>query len=115
MQKTLTCIECPRGCQITVDFENGVVNSVVGNTCPRGKEYATNECLHPMRVVTSTVCSDKGIMIPVKTNGSILKEHIFDVMEKIKTFRVKLPVAAHDVVYKNVADGIDLIATKTVK
>ena len=40
MIKTLTCIECPVGCEIRVETENGEVKSVQGNSCPRGKMYA---------------------------------------------------------------------------
>ena len=52
MKKTLTCIECPIGCEIEVEVENGVVLSVKGNTCPRGKVYAEAEVVCPKRVVT---------------------------------------------------------------
>ena len=31
----LICIGCPMGCPMTVTLENGVVQSVVGNTCKR--------------------------------------------------------------------------------
>ena len=33
----LTCVECPMGCDIEVEVENGKVVKVLGNTCPRGK------------------------------------------------------------------------------
>ena len=32
MKRTLTCIGCPMGCQVTVDYEGETINSVVGNT-----------------------------------------------------------------------------------
>ena len=52
MKKSLTSIVCPIGCQLTVTLENGVVTEVTGNTCPRGKQYATDECTNPVRTVT---------------------------------------------------------------
>ena len=41
--KKLTCIECPIGCDMEVELEDGKVLSVTGNSCPRGKLYAENE------------------------------------------------------------------------
>ena len=38
-QKKLTCIVCPMGCSLTVTLEDGKVQSVSGNTCPRGAKY----------------------------------------------------------------------------
>ena len=43
MIRTLTCIECPVGCEITAETENGEVKSVRGNSCPRGRMYAEFE------------------------------------------------------------------------
>ena len=36
-KKILTCIECPIGCEIEVELEDGVVKSVKGHSCPRGR------------------------------------------------------------------------------
>ena len=37
MQKQLTCIVCPKGCQLTVTLEGKEVVSVEGQTCKRGE------------------------------------------------------------------------------
>lgn len=47
---SLICITCPKGCHLTVDEENDY--AVTGNSCPRGAEYARNELLHPVRMIT---------------------------------------------------------------
>ena len=60
MKKTLTCIECPIGCEIEVEIHGGKVISLKGNGCPRGKLYAENEVICPRRVVTSTVRAKDG-------------------------------------------------------
>ena len=39
-KRTLTCINCPLGCQIEVILDGGTVQSITGNTCKRGAEYA---------------------------------------------------------------------------
>ena len=54
MKRELTCIVCPIGCQLSVTLENGVVTEVIGNTCPRGKQYAIDECTNPVRTITTT-------------------------------------------------------------
>ena len=114
-ERLLTCVECPRGCQITVKTEDGKVIEVTGNTCPKGKAYAENEVTAPRRVVTSTVKSDKGIMIPVKTSKPVLKANMFEIIKKINTVTVTLPIKLGDVVLKDIEDGIDLVATKSAE
>ena len=111
MLKTLTCIECPMGCNIEVETEGDKVLSVKGNSCPRGKAYAENEVICPKRVVTSTVRALDGTMIPVKTAEPVKKEEIFVVMQKINGVHPALPVHIGDVLYRGIADGVDLIAT----
>lgn len=111
MKKILTCIECPIGCEIEVDVENGVVLSVKGNACPRGKMYAEAEVLCPKRVVTSTVRAENGEMIPVKTDRPVRKDAIFEVMQKINTTTCKMPVALGDILVGNICDDVNLIVT----
>ena len=111
MKKNLTCIECPIGCEIEVEIENGAVISVKGNACPRGKIYAEVEVISPKRVVTSTVRAENGEMIPVKTDKPVRKETIFEVMQKINATSCKLPVALGDILVENICDGANLIVT----
>ena len=42
-KRNLTCIGCPMGCQITVEFEGEEIFSVTGNTCAIGDKYARQE------------------------------------------------------------------------
>ena len=114
-EKLLTCVECPRGCQVTVKLEDGKVVDVAGNFCPRGKVYAQNECVNPMRVVTSTVKADNGVMVPVKTDKPVLKANIFEVIKKINSVTCKTPINLGDVILENIDGDANLVATKTVK
>ena len=70
-KRNLTCIGCPMGCQITVEFEGEEVFSVKGNTCAIGDKYARQEVTHPERTVTSTVVVVGGAKerTSVKTNA----------------------------------------------
>ena len=111
MIRTLTCIECPVGCEITAETENGEVKSVRGNSCPRGKMYAEAEVVCPRRVVTSTVRAESGEMIPVKTSKPVKKTEIFAVMEVIKNTKCHLPVQTGEVLAKNISEDADLIVS----
>lgn len=115
MKKTLTCIECPIGCQLEVELENGVAVSVKGNACPKGKAYAESEVVCPVRVVTSTVRAQNGVMVPVKTEKPVKKSEIFAVMQKINAASCTLPVKIGDVIVNNISDGVNLIATGNAK
>ncbi|MBQ4259519.1 MAG: DUF1667 domain-containing protein [Lachnospiraceae bacterium] len=111
MERKLTCIVCPLGCSLTVQIENGVVTDVQGNTCPRGKVYAENECTNPVRTITSTMkCSD-GSVISVKTDRTIPKDKMTKCMEIINQNTVKLPISIGDVIIKDVF-GSNIVATQ---
>ena len=111
MKKTLTCIECPMGCEIEVELKDGKVISVSGNNCPRGKVYAEAEVVCPKRVITSTVRAENGEMIPVKTDRAVRKEAIFDVMKKINATTCSIPVAVGEVLVENICDDANLIVS----
>ncbi len=118
MEKKLTCIVCPMGCEITVDLDDkGNILSISGNTCNRGEEYAKNELTHPMRQLTSTVGIDGGIYnrLPVILSDNIPREKMFDVMEAIGKVRVKAPVKRGDVILSDVCGlGVDLLASRSM-
>lgn len=111
----LTCIECPIGCDITVELDGEKVLNVQGNACPRGKLYASNEVVCPVRVLTTTVKTSGGKMLPVKSNKPIKKSNIFLAMEKINSVVAKTPIKLGDVVIANLIDGADIIACADVE
>ena len=105
-------IGCPMGCSLTVVVEEGKAVSVSGNTCGIGKRYAEQEIESPKRMVTTTVMSDCGIPVPVKTERSIPKDKIFDVVSEIKAAVITLPAAIGDVVISDAAGtGVPVIVT----
>ena len=114
MKRDMICIICPRGCAMHVAGEGEL--TVTGNACPKGKQYAIDECTNPVRTVTSIVrvANRVDTMVSVKTAAPIPKEHIFDVMKRIRATVVNAPIAAGTVVLTDVF-GTDVIATKTVQ
>ena len=98
MKKQLTCILCPRGCSLCADICGETV-AVTGNSCPKGSEYAVNECLHPVRTVTAT------LRMP--------KEQMFAVMEQLREMTVEAPVRVGDVLPQTIC-GSRILITKAV-
>ena len=115
MIRSITCIICPRGCAMTAEQEGDQVK-VTGFACPRGQEYAVNECLHPVRTVTSTVrvSNRKDCMVSVKTASPVPKDAMADVMVQLRAARVEAPVKLGQVILKDVY-GSDIVATKAVE
>ena len=101
----LICINCPKGCHLTVEEVNGEVK-VEGNSCPRGVVYATNELKNPLRTLTSTVPID---------SDTCARLPIMDIMKDLKDVKVKAPVYMGDIVLENIEGlGINMIASKTI-
>lgn len=115
--KNLTCINCPMGCALTVEMNEGDIVSVSGNTCNRGDTYARKELTDPTRIVTSTVrvIGGNSDTVSVKTKDDIPKGKIFECIRALKDVRIQAPVHIGDVVVSNAADtGIDIVATSNV-
>lgn len=113
MKLNLTCIVCPLGCNITVTLNNGEIEKIEGNTCPRGEQYAVAECTAPTRTVTTTVMSTKGVPVPVKTNQPIPKDKIFECMKAINSAVIDTPVKIGDVALSDIF-GADIVVTANV-
>ena len=114
MKTILTCIECPLGCVIEVERLDGKIAKVEGYSCLRGRTYAENEVVCPKRVVTTTVKTVGGKVIPVKTDNPVSKSDIFAVMDKINKIIVTTPVKIGDIIAINVVKGVNLVATDEV-
>ena len=114
MKRNLICIVCPRGCSLCTDV-NGEAVTVTGQGCPRGAEYATNECLHPMRTVTVAlrVANRESAMVSVKTEKSVPKEKILETVEILRTLTVNAPLAVGDVICESVF-GSRVLCTSAV-
>ena len=115
MTRKIRCIECPKGCYLSVDIEDGKVTMITGNECPKGKKHAISEVENPVRILTSTVVS-QGLalkMIPVRTDRPVPKVALQRAMEEIKRIRINQPVRVGTVIVENFLNlGINLIATR---
>lgn len=113
-----TCIECPNGCRLRAEWEEGEKTyAVSGNRCQRGAAFARSEMTAPMRTVCSTVrTAFAGVpVLPVRISGEIPKERIFDVMKEIRRVCVTKAVDRGEVILQNVCGlGVDVIATSGI-
>ena len=116
-RRELICIGCPMGCPLTVELENGEIQTITGYTCRKGEIYARKEVTNPTRIVTSTVRVEGGRadMVSVKTREDIPKDKIFQCVKALKGVTVKAPIHIGDVVVADVAGtGVDIVAPKEV-
>lgn len=113
--KEVICICCPKGCRLSVDEANDY--AVTGNSCPNGVQYGREELTHPTRVITSTVRAEGGLhaRLPVRTADAVPKAKMFEVIRALDSITVHAPVAAGQVVLKNVCGtGVDVVATRSL-
>jgi CxxC motif-containing protein len=115
MTRKIRCIECPKGCYLSVDIEDGKVVLIKGYECLKGKKHAIAEVENPVRILTSTVLTH-GLalkMIPVRTDQPIPKTALLKAMEEIKRIRINEPVQVGTIIVENFLNlGINLIATR---
>lgn len=116
-ERLLTCIVCPRGCQMRVLLsDDGRVESVKGNFCKRGVTYANDECTNPKRTVTSTVRCKSGEVVPVKTDSTVPKGMMLEVMAEINRAVADDGIMIGDIVIENVCGtGANVVATANSK
>lgn len=114
MKKEIICTVCPTGCTVTVDGSEKEITKIEGFSCPRGKEYAQNEFLSPVRILTSTakLKGGKSPLVAVRSRTPIPKSKLFECMDEIRKLEVAVPVKRGDVLIENVlSTGVDIIAS----
>lgn len=102
---------------MTVELQDNTVTSVTGNTCKRGKEYAIQEAVLPMRVFTGNMRA-QGCIKPfsVKTDGLIPKSLLLECAAELRKHRPELPIQRGDIVLSNILNtGVNIIATQDMK
>ena len=111
--KIITCITCPVGCEMKVEYDGKKLISVAGNICKRGEKYASDEIQNPRRTLTSTVILNGSEIkfMPVKTDKPIEKDKIFEAMRIINKIKTDAPVKMGDILYRDFTEnGINLVA-----
>ena len=118
MEREFTCIICPNGCLIKVEYEGTNIKNIKGDECPKGKDYVKNEITNPLRVFTGSVLVENGdfSLVGVKTPVPIPKKYLKKVGEITRRIKVEAPVRIGQIVAFNLFDeNIDLVATRKIE
>ena len=118
MEKEIICISCPIGCHLKVAGTGKGEITVTGNQCPRGEIYGKEEFLEPKRVVTAVVKTNSVIhpYVSVKTDKPLLREYIFQLLKKLYSIEVKVPLTCGEKVIENFRNtGVSVVFTRSVK
>ena len=114
MEKQLVCVVCPMGCRLTAQIEDGKAVSVAGHGCKRGAEYARQEAVMPLRVLTGNMKA-QGCTMPfsVRTDKPIPREMLLACAQELKRHRPVLPIMMGDIIVENLlGTGCNIIATQ---
>ena len=107
MEKYYCCTTCPLECKLTVSVdESGAFVAVAGNRCPRGEEFARQELVLPLRVLTSTVRVEgaRGMtLLPVRSDRAFALAKHKQAVEEMQNIRCRAPVRMGDVVALKIA------------
>ena len=119
MKKTeqLICVNCPKGCRITVTTQDGKAVEVSGYSCENGKSYALQESICPMRILTSTVKIHHGPLqvLPVMSEKEIPLHLWKEAMEQIRHITAQAPVFIGDTIIDDLCGtGVKLIASRSM-
>ena len=113
--RELVCIACPIGCRMTVAMDATGAITVTGNRCVRGDAYGREEILSPKRVLTAVVQTDSAQFpcVPVRTDRSIRREKMGQLLAELYRRRVSLPVREGQVLIEDF-DGARVVFTRTL-
>lgn len=114
----LTCITCPRSCDITLEEKPDGSLDVSGNKCKRGLEYAESEYRAPMRMLTTTVTvlfREGHRRLPVISSQPVPKQRLEECLQRLYKLSVKSPVAMGDVIDGDIlGTGADILAARSI-
>lgn len=109
----LICINCPKGCELTVEQISDGQPVVTGNQCRRGKEYGVTEVTHPLRTLTTTIPTEDGRVAAVRTEKPIPKELVLPAMKLLRDMTLQKDVVFGSAVLENLlGTAVNVIVTR---
>lgn len=117
-QKELVCVNCPKGCRITVTLEDGKVKEIQGFSCDKGKQYAAQETTRPMRILTTTVRIEGARLrvLPVITDKEIPLDQMQEAMKQVRKITVQAPIKVSDIIIRNfLGTDANLVASRSME
>lgn len=114
VEKHIVCINCPMGCRLTVQIEGGKAIAVEGQSCRRGAEYARQEAVAPLRVLTGNMKAQNCVRpFSVRTDKPVPKELLLVCAQELKRHRPALPITMGDIVISDLlGTGCNVVATQ---
>lgn len=117
-QKELVCVNCPKGCRITVTLEDGKVKEIRGFSCDKGKQYAAQETTRPMRILMTTVRIEGARLrvLPVITDKEIPLDQMQEAMKQVRKITVQAPIKVSDIIVRNfLGTDANLVASRSME
>ncbi|MEW9095829.1 MAG: DUF1667 domain-containing protein [Clostridiaceae bacterium] len=118
LEKTVVCTTCPLECTLKLTINNDAIESISGNKCSRGIDYAKLEFIDPQRVFTSTLLikdNDREALLPIRSSKPISKKLFKEIIEIINKTEVNPPIKMGDIIIHNILNsGINIVASRTI-
>lgn len=125
---SLTCTRCPKGCQITVRRDtDGKGLPIHGNGCERGADFARQEMIDPVRILTTTMrledgragSSEGSLLVPVRSDRPVPLRELRDLVKGLRQRRIQMPsegIRRGDVLVRDLdGKGINIIAERALE
>ena len=116
-----TCVVCPAGCFIEVEFTEEhppKLKSFTGNLCDKGDTWVRQEIENPMRTFATNLSVRGGDFnsVSLRTSRAIPREKIFEAMDAIRALgTLDAPLRIGQVILKNPAGtDTEIIVTREV-
>lgn len=120
MNRTMTCIACPRGCLLDIKQDDGEI-TISGNQCKRGVDYALQEVKESLRMLTTTVRTafPENPRLSVKLSREVPIKFFPEYMKAVNSFVLDHSCIPGDILVQNILDskfgrGVDLLSTGAV-
>lgn len=102
-----------------VECSGKKIEKITGYGCERGREWAENEVIRPMRYFVGSVTVRNGNFetVSVKTDGFIPLEKARELGLHTHTLCIEAPVRMYQVIESDILglEGVNLIATREVQ
>lgn len=109
-RKKFICIICPKCCELETDG-----SEVSGARCEKGEEFARQEVILPLRVITTTIryeTKEGTKMVPIKTASPLPLSQITGIMQHIKQVQLsEMPTIGSRITLTSTSEPIELIIT----
>lgn len=117
-KREYTCVACPKGCTVEVEFEGDEIKDISGYNCLKGKEYVEDEFHDPRRILTTTVKikNARYPRIPVRTETGVPKDELDCCLGELNKVELEAPVDLGDTVIEDVCStGISVVTSRSLE